>query len=880
MTDVVMDCKKVVQRSLPAPLMQSPAPTTSPSTGGLGPSTIIGIAVAGSVALIIVLSVIFILCHRARQRKASACSERQNSPSHPGHGTAEKQRRVLRRNKRGSAERPSNGWASIGSTADLHQRPSVGNLSRNNITGQGELDRRSSRVSWPLRRYPSLRATRSLAQLQDSPLSAIAESPRILPRISPNVQGRVELPAELPSTLRQPPILLANSPATEQMDDPYIDKPSPGNLIPQPLFAGSVKQGETDSYMQRSKSDRYRPVSGMKPSLDLTSASHSRARAYSRAASLSNEVSGTAPEMPMPSLPPEAILFDQSGRRVVSAQRRPSVISSSSGGSTSSSVLRSKGSTPNPHMATQTTITNPTSSVNPQRQPRGLGIFDAGLEDFPKTAISNVPLRHPTVRRLQSSQISHESVSSMSSLDYRAIQHRKSWNTGRVSLDTTSGEERRASLKRLSQASVLSNGGIPPASKVPILSTRPSCARTISFIGVTNEHEDRNDDYSPSSQTARRPPDTILRDISGNDLGPLRSRSPPKQSAVVEKNPFGWNSTVAQTVMKPSAMKNSPNAKKKGHRRQNCVRISTQATVFGAYSCPPMIEESEAPSTPTRIPVRRENTLLLKSQDLRPPSPSFFNPETTAVASAPGNVTAKKPLIRVESQLSPTLSMIRYYGSNRSLSPSRKDFASFSSRLSKHHSGSSVFSMPTRPSSIQITPKEMTFSFVAQDASPPQVLKGLKEPSPPLEPGSSSMFPPPKMDIMATAPAWRRTGGTIGGPRSQPTRGIRSVRSPSARDLRKSVAALRRMNSEISDLSMRRTERYLNIDAPVEEIGSPGPSIAESDNGSMDGGSPKPPRKIPRMEFRAENGMRDAITGVNSSPGQKSLYDQDGFLKS
>ncbi|KAI9725026.1 MAG: hypothetical protein M1812_000302 [Candelaria pacifica] len=880
MTNAAMDLKKIAPRSLPAPMVQSHAPTTSSSSGGLSPSAIIGIAVAGSVVLIIALSVIFILCHNARQRKASACSERQNSMSQPDHGAIEKPRRVLRRSKRG-VERPPNGWASIGSTADLHQRPQAGELSRSGMPEQIEQaghGRRSSRVSWPLRRYPSLRATRSLAQLQDSPLSAIAESPILLYRISPNVHGRVELPAESLSISRQPTIPLANSPPTEHLDDPYVDRSSPKNLVPQPLFAGSVKKDITESRIQHSKSERCRPLSGMKPSLDLADSSRSiRARVYSRAASLSHETSGTAPEMPMPSLPPGAVLFDQGGRRVTSAQRRPSTISSSSGGSTSSSLLRLKGSTPNPQLATQLATSDPAPSTNPPGQPRGLGIFDAGLEHFPKTSISNVPLRHPTVRRLQSSQISHDSISSMSSLDYRAIQNRKSWNTGRISLDGISGEEKRMSLKRLSQVSVHTIGDVPPASKVPIPSTRPSCARTISFIGVSPEHEDCKNDTFPCNQVTKQTPNSILQDVSGNGLGPLRSRSSPKHPAAVERNPFGWNSTMSQKITKPSAMKNSPNAKKKGHKRQNCVRISTKATVFGAYSCPPTIEESEIPSTPTRIPVRRENTLLLKTQDLRPPPHFFSDPQLPAPALA--KPTTKKPLAREESQLSPTLSMIRYYGSNRSLSPAREDFASFSSRLSKHHSGSSVFSTPTRPSSIQITPKEMTFSFVAQDATPPHVPKRLKEPTPPLGPGSSSMFAPPKMDIMATAPAWKRTGGTIRGPRSQPARGIHRGRSPSPRDLRKSVALLRRMNSEISDLSMRRTERYPNIDAAVEEFGSPGPSILESDVDSTDGGSPKPPRKVPKIEPRKEKGMRDAISGVNSSPGQRSLYDQDGFLK-
>ena len=86
--------------------------------------------------------------------------------------------------------------------------------------------------------------------------------------------------------------------------------------------------------------------------------------------------------------------------------------------------------------------------------------------------------------------------------------------------------------------------------------------------------------YGSPSERRRTP---VLGEVSGN-AGISKQTTPrrqPSDSTLISRsssngNPFHWDagSPSSTRVMKPSALKGSPNARK-GHRRQNCVRIST-----------------------------------------------------------------------------------------------------------------------------------------------------------------------------------------------------------------------------------------------------------------------------------------------------------------
>ena len=99
-------------------------------------------------------------------------------------------------------------------------------------------------------------------------------------------------------------------------------------------------------------------------------------------------------------------------------------------------------------------------------------------------------------------------------------------------------------------------------------------------------------------------------------------------------NPFQWNPAPLSSG-KPSALKGSPSARK-GHRRQNCVRISLAPTILGPLSRPP--SSSPSPSLIHDIQEESPNATSEKRNSIglgfsnnrslpTPPSSSTFSPE-------------------------------------------------------------------------------------------------------------------------------------------------------------------------------------------------------------------------------------------------------------
>jgi len=118
-------------------------------------------------------------------------------------------------------------------------------------------------------------------------------------------------------------------------------------------------------------------------------------------------------------------------------------------------------------------------------------------------------------------------------------------------------------------------------------------------------------------------------------------------------NPFQWDPAPLSSG-KPSAMKGSPSARK-GHRRQNCVRISLAPTILGPWIRSPspsmmkdILEESPNGSTEDRrVGLGFSNTRSLP----RPPSCSTFAPDLKLDSKS---IRASLTII------SPTLAMTPY----------------------------------------------------------------------------------------------------------------------------------------------------------------------------------------------------------------------------
>ena len=75
-----------------------------------------------------------------------------------------------------------------------------------------------------------------------------------------------------------------------------------------------------------------------------------------------------------------------------------------------------------------------------------------------------------------------------------------------------------------------------------------------------------------------------LKTVSGNALTPQRPISSMERVTPNDKVMFQFDNLTLTATSKPSAMKGSPSSRKKGHKRQNYVRISTLAPTILGYA--------------------------------------------------------------------------------------------------------------------------------------------------------------------------------------------------------------------------------------------------------------------------------------------------------
>lgn len=268
---------------------------------------------------------------------------------------------------------------------------------------------------------------------------------------------------------------------------------------------------------------------------------------------------------------------------------------------------------------------------------------------------------------------------------------------------------------RISISRVSSFGSLRSKGEIQVLNTprRPSRS-TVSVYG------------SP----AERKKTSVLQDISGNASTPSRqaSNSTQTSSRSSNGNPFQWDGPM----QKPSALKGSPNARK-GHRRQNCVRISTLTPqVLGPSLSRPttpsfmqgIAEESPEQDEPQKPPGMTSAT---KRGLARPPSASTFephmrlNPTTLRASLTPSSPTLSTFKFNNDESMSRDVS-----DTHLAVSPSGRS----KSRLSN---ASSLFSIPSFPS-----PSKTTLSGIDQEMPTPVFC--LSRPSTDLDEESSSPF--------------------------------------------------------------------------------------------------------------------------------------------
>ncbi|KAK4565912.1 hypothetical protein LTR86_003761 [Recurvomyces mirabilis] len=581
------------------------------SADAAGSSTRIGVGVGGAILIAIMAVGVQILRKRAQHRRAVTELEGQSEhitvagamqeigkvprpvsvarcgPLHPLHAQA--------------------GWGALSSNETVHESEPIarrGGKKRNSIS----LPRRIREKTIPLKRLKHL--------------SAIIESPRSRTVMSPahtTTMNKTTTPARSARTstsTRKKTIHMIS--AEDDDEDVFI---MPGSPKPHVLPSFAIRSPGMYGAAIANDDGRPRPsrsisVGALQMPLSVTgdsliSGCASRPQMHSRSISLggpqSRPPSGPVPPLPTsapPALPRKS--SDDMNRRGVCVSR----MSASSQESASSSVL----------------VTSPILKVHENDGAISSPTIEQVIADDDSAQLKTVtnrqwqnplitgprPMEIPRVYEDATADVRershHHNASIRSNIArYSTLSYRQSSASTTSSLDNDDALiMNRLSIPQIATADRVS---ISRVSSYNSLSTTVSCSApaTSSHVAahgaiqkITTPRKPvrtSGSSVSANGSPAEKRKPSVLRDISGNantGLTPSRqtSNSTSHSGRSSNGNPFQWDQGLP--LLKPSALKGSPNSKgSRGHKRQNCVRISTLTpTILG----PPLLSRPTSPS--------------------------------------------------------------------------------------------------------------------------------------------------------------------------------------------------------------------------------------------------------------------------------------------
>ncbi|TKA29594.1 hypothetical protein B0A50_03608 [Salinomyces thailandicus] len=532
----------------------------------------IGLGVGGAIIIAIVLVAVKLLRKRAEHRKAVSELEDNSEPV-----------RVPERQDVGEVPRPASvarcgsfvplqgraGWGALSSDETIHEPKLVTNSDRRKRSSVS-VSKRIKHRGIPLKRLKHL--------------SAIIESPRSRGAKSPMPAGRVTTgsPTKFTSEDKKPnfrkTITLVHP--AERDEDVFAAPGSPKpHVLPSFAIRSPGMYGAAIANDDKPKPPRSVSVGALTGTIPANAVSQAarpprpqlHARSISLGAPPSLPPSGPVP--PIPAMSRRRKLTGKGYRQGVCISR----VSSSSQESASSSVL----------------VTSPILTLRANGHQKAvspsLEQLTAEDEDAELKAVVNRQWQNPCITGPRPMDVPradsdtepmpenhasiHSNVAHYSSNDSLADRRLSSASTS----STKSGRNRLSiphigtadsvSISRVSSISSLHgrNGG-----GVQTISTPRRRQSSVSANGSPTERR------KPSTLV----PETVLREIQPNAV--TNSATPSRQASTATHassrssngNPFQWDQNMA--LVKPSALKGSPTSKgSKGHKRQNCVRIST-----------------------------------------------------------------------------------------------------------------------------------------------------------------------------------------------------------------------------------------------------------------------------------------------------------------
>ncbi|MCJ1353913.1 MAG: hypothetical protein MMC33_003900 [Icmadophila ericetorum] len=308
----------------------------------------------------------------------------------------------------------------------------------------------------------------------------------------------------------------------------------------------------------------------------------------------------------------------------------------------------------------------------------------------------------------------------------------------------------------------------------------------------------------------KRASTSIFKEVSGNEIVPFHAEFQKRPTSLPLNQPVKWKQP--ELIRPPTTRDRS-----KGHKRQNCVRIS-YTSPRNSKLIPPAEEPADLEENSSKlIGEARSKTNPEEKDQLRPPSRPFFNPQLTW---APIQTMDRRPTGDYDSQ---TMNMYNFYKDGLHREPDSTPTRRPSQRSKPAASRTDTFKTPDQPnwpfpasksigdfrSSVFSSRPPSTTAPVSEAGSRPSSLIFENFPNPPF-------FDAPRQIQGPRAPPARYQyprRGRSPNKRSSPLReGPRFKSStPSVSPLKESVRELRRMKSDLSILSNLEKSFYLNI---------------------------------------------------------------------
>ena len=490
---------------------------------------------------------------------------------------------------------------------------------------------KSSRLSWPFTAHRGSGKNIHLRKIRVPILSTVIESPKpspLVPVLNNCLDGELLSPGKSRSRPTSDQSLLQHHPAfrkTWQEGDSGNVTTASSEPLRRSLTAKPVTKTELRVRPNRSRSITEIPLSTASGTLSQLP----RPKIHVRSASMCSQTSGNVPNAAVPPLPLEVARIKSESRRHSLLSRSPSRISVSSFESAGSSIIATQSSPILPRLTNVrvqkiTTKCDWRNSMIVGPRPMRGALTLHGKNSRSQSSIKSSAARFSSVTPSSQGQSRTESRNS-----------------------TLSNSSSMQSINvKTAESVTLSKVSSPVCSPLTIRSVATPRRRSGTYVTAYGSPEERQKgSYVPRS--------------IGNHGGPQRQLSQASTQASSTRssngNPFQWDPTPLSSG-KPSALKGSPSARK-GHRRQNCVRISLAPTILGPPSRSPSPSfmhniQEESPNTATTEKKNNVGLGFSITRSLpRPPSTSIFDPDIKIVATS----------IRASlTPSSPTLSMANY----------------------------------------------------------------------------------------------------------------------------------------------------------------------------------------------------------------------------